>query len=67
MTGWHPGIEILYTCPSYAPSQGILAQVTPGVCASWWGARCELGRECRWAGQPPEKSERTGGTGPNLE
>jgi len=32
MTGWDLGIKPLCECPDYAPSKGILGQITPGLC-----------------------------------
>ena len=60
MTGWPPGLESLYACEDYAPSTGILGQVTPGICDKWLGARCNL-RVCPWAGQPPVKRLKAAG------
>ena len=57
MTGWPVGIESLYTCSEYEESDGLMAEITPGLCSHWIGCTCELDRECPWSGLPPLESD----------
>lgn len=54
MTGWWPiSLDSLYRCDEYEEGDGLLAEISPGLCEHWVGCRCELGRDCPWCGLPP--------------